>query len=294
MIARADSTQLNLERVGVLVDGLDHPEGVAVGPDRMVYAGGEAGQIYRIDPVSADVEVIGSTGGWVLGIAVAGNGGVVACDPKRSAVFAVTTEGQVVKISDGVPELRMETPNYPVFTDEALYVSDSGQWKGMNGRIYRISPDGETTLWSDEVPAFANGMALSPDGDAMFVVESTAATVSRIAIDPAGNSGPREVIVELPGTVPDGIAFDELGGLYIACYRPDRVYRLHEGSLDVIVEDFQGTVVGAPTNVAFGGPGRQRLYIASLQRWHIGVIDVEVPGTRLRYPVFPFLRGGAS
>ncbi len=30
-------------------NGLDHPEGVAVGPDGMIYAGGESGQVYRIE-----------------------------------------------------------------------------------------------------------------------------------------------------------------------------------------------------------------------------------------------------
>ena len=34
------------------VTGLDHPEGIAVGLDGTLYAGGEAGQIYRISSVS--------------------------------------------------------------------------------------------------------------------------------------------------------------------------------------------------------------------------------------------------
>ena len=33
-----------------LVDGLDHPEGVAYDPDAdVVWAGGEAGQLYRVE-----------------------------------------------------------------------------------------------------------------------------------------------------------------------------------------------------------------------------------------------------
>ena len=31
-------------------NGLDHPEGVAEGPDGTIYAGGELGQVYRIAP----------------------------------------------------------------------------------------------------------------------------------------------------------------------------------------------------------------------------------------------------
>ena len=36
-----------------LAEGLDHPEGVAYDPDaHVVWAGGEAGQLYRVDPDS--------------------------------------------------------------------------------------------------------------------------------------------------------------------------------------------------------------------------------------------------
>jgi gluconolactonase len=37
-----------LSEFDLLADGLDHPEGVTWGPDGFVYAGGEAGQIYRV------------------------------------------------------------------------------------------------------------------------------------------------------------------------------------------------------------------------------------------------------
>ena len=35
--------------VSTLVSGLDHAEGVAWGLDGFAYAGGEAGQVYRVD-----------------------------------------------------------------------------------------------------------------------------------------------------------------------------------------------------------------------------------------------------
>ena len=41
-------TAFSLSQFTTLVDGLDHPEGVAWGTDGNWYAGGEAGQIYRI------------------------------------------------------------------------------------------------------------------------------------------------------------------------------------------------------------------------------------------------------
>ena len=40
------------------VTGLDHPEGVAVARDGTLYAGGEAGQVYRISPDGKKSEVL--------------------------------------------------------------------------------------------------------------------------------------------------------------------------------------------------------------------------------------------
>ena len=52
-----------LDRFEELVDGLNHPEGVAWSPfDACVYAGGEGGELYRISLVGA-VELLRSAGG---------------------------------------------------------------------------------------------------------------------------------------------------------------------------------------------------------------------------------------
>ena len=41
-------TILPIDHFAQFADGLDHPEGVTAGPDGTLYAGGEAGQIYRV------------------------------------------------------------------------------------------------------------------------------------------------------------------------------------------------------------------------------------------------------
>lgn len=286
------AVQIALDRVEVVADGLDHPEGVAVGADGTLYAGGEAGQLYRIDAATGAVEEIACSGGWILGLALDRDDTIVACDPKRRELLTVTPEGEVAVLSRGTPERPMTNPNWPVFSDDALYVSDSGTWEGAEGRIYRVAGDGTTELWSDALPRFTNGMALEDGGSALYVVESTGPSVSRVPILADGSAGTPELVIELPGTVPDGLALDEDGGLYIACYRPDRIYRLdRRGSLEVVAEDFQGTVVGAPTNLALGGRDGRDLFIASLARWHVGRLRVSVPGLPLRYPSLPSIRG---
>ena len=63
-----DETVMQTDEFKVFVDGLDHPECVAWGPDGYVYAGGEAGQVYRIDFASGACQQIGTTGGFTLGV----------------------------------------------------------------------------------------------------------------------------------------------------------------------------------------------------------------------------------
>ena len=45
---------LTMEDVRTLATGLDHPEGIALGQDSLLYAGGEAGQVYRVDPTKGE------------------------------------------------------------------------------------------------------------------------------------------------------------------------------------------------------------------------------------------------
>ena len=106
----------SLEQFTTLVDGLDHPEGVAWGADGNWYAGGEAGQIYRIATDGAFTQVA-STGGFVLGLALDGNHNIYACDLGQNKVFKVSAAGDVSVYSDGSGDRKFAAPNYPVFAD---------------------------------------------------------------------------------------------------------------------------------------------------------------------------------
>ena len=79
-----------LSQLRTLASGLDHPEGVALGPDGLLYAGGEAGQIYRIDPAAAGGhEQIADTGGLVFGLCLDRRGSIYACDYGNRAVMRI-------------------------------------------------------------------------------------------------------------------------------------------------------------------------------------------------------------
>ena len=268
------------------VDGLDHPEGVAFGADGLAYAGSESGCVYKVDVDTAEVTVLGTTGGFLLGLALDGDHNVYACDIANKAVMRMAQDGTTSVFSSGTRERSMVNPNYPVF-DRAgnLYVSDSGVWPEGGGCVFRVEPSGETVVWSCGCPQFTNGLALSPDQLSLYVVESTLPGITMIPINDDGTAGPVELVASMPGTVPDGIAFDRAGRLYVGCYRPDRIYRIDPGSVPLIIaDDYQGTALSAPTNLSFIGPQLDRILIASLGRWHLSVMDVDIPGQPLNFP----------
>jgi gluconolactonase len=271
--------------VRTLAEGLDHPECVAYDPEAgVVWAGGEAGQLYRVDPETGEwAEQEARAPGFVLGLAVDGRGRLVICASSDGSLCALDGDGitRVVREAGG---RRLAQPNFSAFgPDGTLYLSDSGTWARDDGRLLRLSADGAADVLSEAVPCFTNGLAVSADGRWLWVVESYAPRLSRL--DLHAGDGRAELVHRFDGTVPDGLAFTDAGDLLVACYRPDRIYRLgRDGRVDVVAEDPQGTVLAAPTNVCFAGPRLDRLISANLGRWHLTEIDPGLRGAPLHRP----------
>ncbi len=277
----------NDTQASVFVEGLDHPEGIAWGLDGYAYAGGEAGQLYRIDVEKREVTQVADTGGFLLGLALDAHHNVYACDVGNSAVMKITQGGGVSVYSGGTPDEPFRVPNYPAFDAEGnLYVCESGDWHADNGMVYRIGPGGETEVWDRRPKEFPNGLCMGPDSDHLYVAMSVnPPRVDRIRIEPDGSPGVRETVAEFPMTVPDGLAFDTDGNLYVSMYRPDVIYRVTPGGrVDVLAEDFEGTLIAAPTNIAFCGRDRDMLLGANIGRWHITRYDAGATGHPLNYP----------
>jgi gluconolactonase len=272
------------ERFATLVEGLDHPEGVTAGPDGTPYAGGEAGQVYRLEGSVATE--IASTGGFLYGVTLDADDNVYGCDFGRAEVVRVSADGQIASYSNGTDERPMRVPNFAAFDDEgALYVTDSGDWRADEGVVYRVAPNGPTEIWTDEPSGFPNGCCLTAAGDALLVVETTRSRVVRVPIRDDGSAGPVEVVVELDGSLPDGLALAADGTLFVGCWRPDRVWRVPPGGApEVLADDPDGITLNQPANVAFIGPALDRLAVSSLGGWAIVAADVDVTGLRLRYP----------
>jgi sugar lactone lactonase YvrE len=261
---------------------LDHPEGVAIHRDGSIWCGGERGQIYRLSPDGRDLEQVGSTGGFCLGMAFDAADNLFICDLKHAAVMRFdAASGKVERWADGAGGTRFRIPNFPAFDDAGrLYVSDSHAFSEPGPGVFRLQPDGSGELWYGEDVTFANGLALSADGRHLYVAETFAHRVFRIPVLPDGTAGVREEVAELGTALPDGLAFDAEGNLYVGCYEPSQVLRITPaGRVATLFHDVTAHTLAHPTNLAFRGT---TMFTANLGRWHLTAIEVGRAGLPLR------------
>ncbi len=276
------------DRVDVFIDGtlttpqLDHPEGVAVHPDGSVWCGGEKGQVFRVEPDGSSFVEVASTGGFALGMAFDEAAEYLyVCDLRQAAVFRVeVSTGAVERFADGAPGGRFKIPNFPAFgPDGSLYVSDSHAFGDPGPGVWRVDLDGDADLWFGEDVTFANGLAWAPDGSALYVAETFGSRVFRVLLRDDGSAGARDEVAHVPGCLPDGLAFDVDGNLYVGCYEPSQVLRIAaDGQVEVLWHDVTAHMFAHPTNMAFRG---ETMFTANLGRWHLTQVHVGIEGSAL-------------
>jgi sugar lactone lactonase YvrE len=260
----------------ILASGFDHVEGVCWDPVRTcIWAGGEAGQVYRVE-LDGSVSVVTTIeGGALLGLALDARGALYICDPGNHQVWKMDARWEVSAFGEAI-----DYPNYPAFApDGRLFVSDSGKFADNNGSVVVIDVDGSTTRVPTRPLAFANGIAI--DETTLWVIESAAPAVSAMALE----GGDLERVIEMERCVPDGLAFDADGGLLISCYQPNQLWRWTPAEgLELVFDEWTGELILSPTNVAFYGEALDRLVLASLCGHNIVTIALEHRGAPIRRP----------
>jgi gluconolactonase len=275
-----------LDRLETFAEGLDHPEGICLTPDGALFAGGEAGQIYRIEADGTPKQIL-STGGFILGLAADAVGRIYAVDVGHRCVWRIDPAiAECSVFAEGSAERPFTLPNWGAFgPDGSYYLSDSGTPDGSDGVIWRVPPLGKPRVWSTGDWRFPNGLAVNHDGTQLFVIESYPGSLVAVDIRVDGRAGVRELLCSFGPATPDGVAVAADGSLVVSCYRPDAVYRWSPGAgLSLIAEDPRGAVLAAPTNLVFAGPNLDELVTANLGRWHLTRIPAGLKGQPLHYP----------
>lgn len=219
-----------------------------------------AGLVHRLDPVTGRHDTT-DLGVPVSALAQHTDGWVVAVETGvqfRDNDFALLAEVPVFARSTG---MRM---NDAMLDPCGRFVVGTLAYDGRAGAgtLYRIDPDGAVTVLLDGLDV-SNGIVWTADGTCMLHVDSGARTIRSHDYDLAtGTLGAAQLRYEHPrdGAVPDGIALDSEGGLWVALWGGGRVVRVDEtGAItdEVVVPAAQ------PAGVAFGGADLRTLFVTS-------------------------------
>lgn len=261
--------EISIESFETYAKGLDHPECCAFDRDGVLWAGGEAGQIYKISG-DGKVQEVANVGTFCAGIAFSPDQVLHVCAPALGIV-RIERNGKYSVFADTCEGRKVREANFPVFDLHGyLYATDSGEWKGNIGRLMRFAPDGQGLDIATGF-GYANGLALSLDESQIFMVESDTDSIYRIALlDRGTRSGTIEVYAKGIGHLPDGLCLDAEGNLLVTSYGSHEILSVDKKrNVSLVAHDPIGVMLGNPTNVTFGGKHYDEIYVANLGRWAI-------------------------
>ena len=134
--------EIVVDQFETYADGLDHPEDIAFDSDGVLWAGGEAGQVYRI-PEKGRVEEVTNVGGFCLGLAFSPSDELYICNSKLASVIKVQKNGKSKLFADSAGNYKLKLPNYGVFDSAGNPLCVRLRRVGQEQRLYRaIRPYG--------------------------------------------------------------------------------------------------------------------------------------------------------
>lgn len=220
--------------------GHEGPESVARDRAGRIYVSTRDGAILRFAPESGPgdpVEVWANTGGRPLGLAFDTAGTLFVTDGERG-LLAVDTTGAVRLLADSAEGTRIEfADDLDVAANGKVYFSDASTKFGVrarsdedaslldviehggHGRLLEWDPaTGKATVLLAGID-FANGVALTPDQQAVLLCETGHYRVLRVGVAGEGRGRATPVIEALPG-FPDNISRAGGDRYWVALFAP--------------------------------------------------------------------------
>jgi sugar lactone lactonase YvrE len=119
-----------------------------------------------------------------------------------------------------------------------------------------VNPDGSARVAADGFD-FPNGTVISPDGKTLVVGESMGHRLTAFNIQSDGSLSNRRPFADLGEAVPDGIALDAEGAIWVASPMSKELLRVRDGG--AVAERLKFDTM--PIACALGGPDRRTLFM---------------------------------
>lgn len=246
-------------------------------------------RMLRWDEESGAVNVFRVAAGHPNGNTLDREGRLVTCEQGHRRVTRTEHDGSITVLADRYQGKRLNSPNdSTVKSDGSIWFSDpdfgiTSDYEGHRaeseigaGNVYRIDPGtGEVRLVANGFGA-PNGLVFSPDESELYVSDTRANRIRVFEVRADGTLSDGRVFTE--GTKEgrfDNLRFDNAGHLWAAAMDDG----VHCYAMD-------GTLLGRllvpnrVSNIRFGGPKRNRLFITATDTLYSLVMGVTAAPTR--------------
>jgi gluconolactonase len=211
------------------------------------YTPGKPPEVYREDSHGAN------------GNTMDAQGRLYSCEYKARRVTRTDRQGKVEVLVDKFEGKRFNAPNdivvrrdgHVYFTDPLFTPLDQRDLDFYG--VYHVTPNGVIEAIA-RLQTRPNGVALSPNGNILYVANTDEKNIRAYDVDRAGRVSNERIAVGNLGGGPDGIRVDVNGNLYVAA-----------GGVEVYSPD--GKLLGKiavpvnPRNLAFGDADMKTLYL---------------------------------
>lgn len=254
---------------------------------RLLVTSVNRGMVYEVFMDTGATVVRGEPGGGPNGLAATGddvlicqNGGTAM--PSKSlrrpppSIQRLSMDGRVTTLTSAA----FSAPSDGVIgPDGRLWFTDPADHDlGVSARVGAVRAldltTGVVSLIVNDL-FFPNGIVFAPSGDTFYVAESATRRVRQYRQDSTKCWTRRPWNdTEMPG-VPDGLAVDRDGHIWVACSFSGQVVQMRPTGVNETVLDLGDEV---PTAVCFAGPELDELVITSARRGSVLTVPAAIPG----------------
>ncbi len=255
-----------------LWDQGEFTEGGALTDDGSILFSDIGDRIMKFDPRTRSVTPFRDPGGRANGLIFDPKGRLIVAEGANTGgkrrVSITERDGTVRTLADRYQGKRFNSPNDVaidvqghVYVSDPRYVGDEPRELDFEA-VFRIDPDGTVTKL-ETTARKPNGLAISPDGETLYVADNgpTRKALLALDLDAGGNTSNPRVLVKYEGRGIDGMTVTQDGRIVATAGNGDKA--------GVYVYRPDGTPAGfiptpeTPSNVEFGGPDRKTLYITA-------------------------------
>ncbi|MFM0470494.1 SMP-30/gluconolactonase/LRE family protein [Paraburkholderia strydomiana] len=269
------------------------PEGPLVVDGKLYFVAWESNQLVRMDDGKQTV-INGDSKCSQNGLALTKrNTFLLACDSEPGAIIETDLQGKELRRwtadADGKP-MAGGVNDIVVTSNDGAYATltgPGGDQPPVVGKVLYLAPGAKQWRVVADFLNHANGIAVSPDQQTLYVAETFGNTVKKFKINEDGSLGDRANFVFLNLLVddavksmalgPDSMKVDHAGNLYVAQWKGGKVLKISPNGQ--LLHVFKVTAGDGTTNVAFD-EGEKNIYVTVVNDTR----DKKYPGSVVRLP----------